>query len=137
LAAARPVARTAAAAGRPDDAVDHAAEPLAVSRLADGGGSPAPPAAGVFGWSAASGFAAMSAFGPAMVQRAVVVDELVTQVDAPPAPGPAEGGSAGAGAGGAGQDYEEIADRVYDRIRSRFATELLLDRERMGLLIDG
>ncbi len=39
--------------------------------------------------------------------------------------------------GAGGQDYEEIADRVYDRIRSRFATELLLDRERMGLLIDG
>ena len=67
-----------------------------------------------------------------MVQRAVVVDEVATQVDASPAAGATEGGT-----GGAGQDYEEIADRVYDRIRSRFATELLLDRERMGLLIDG
>ena len=52
----------------------------------------------------------------------------------PPARPP---GTRAAGPGGAGQDYEEMADRVYDRIRSRFATELLLDRERMGLLIDG
>ena len=62
---------------------------------------------------------------------------MATQVEAAPEAGAVEGGTGSAGAGGAGQDYEEIADRVYDRIRSRFATELLLDRERMGLLIDG
>ena len=121
----------------PDDGAGPAGERLAVSRLADGGDSAPPPAAGVLGWSAVSGFAALPAVGPAMVQRAVVVDEVATQVEAAPAAGPMEGGTGNAGTGGAGQDYEEIADRVYDRIRSRFATELLLDRERMGLLIDG
>jgi hypothetical protein len=70
-----------------------------------------------------------------VVQRAVAVDEMTTGVLAVPA---AAGGDSGStGIGGTGQDYEEMADRVYDRIRSRFATELLLDRERMGLLIDG
>jgi hypothetical protein len=91
----------------------------------------------VLGWSAGSGFVAQSASEPAVVQRAVVIDEVAAQVDASPGAGATEGGTGGTGAGGAGQDYEEIADRVYDRIRSRFATELLLDRERMGLLIDG
>jgi hypothetical protein len=67
-----------------------------------------------------------------VVQRAVAVDEMTTGVSAA-----AAGDSGSAGIGGAGQDYEEMADRVYDRIRSRLATELLLDRERMGLLIDG
>jgi hypothetical protein len=131
-----PVAR-AAAPGPPGPAAGRAWEPVTVSRLADGGGSVPPPPARVLGWSAGSGFAAQSASEPAVVQRAAVIDEVATQVDASPGAGATGGGTGGAGAGGAGQDYEEIADRVYDRIRSRFATELLLDRERMGLLIDG
>ncbi len=128
-----PVARAAApvpfasAAGRPP-------EPLAVSRLADGGASAPPLPARVLGWSAGGGFAAQPLEAAPLVQRAVVVDEVATQVEAAPAAGAAEGGTGGAGAG---VDDEELADRVYDRIRSRFATELLLDRERMGLLIDG
>jgi hypothetical protein len=139
-----PVARLAAAAwpsgtaaGPSSPAAGPVAGPIAVSRLADAGGSLPPQPADALGWSAGSGFAVLPASGPAVVQRAVTIDEVATQVEAAPAVGGAEGGAAGAGAAGAGQDYEEIADRVYDRIRSRFATELLLDRERMGLLIDG
>jgi hypothetical protein len=49
----------------------------------------------------------------------------------------ADGAPGGGAAAGGPADYEEIAEHVYDRIRARFATELLLDRERMGLLIDG
>ena len=75
------------------------------------------------------GFAATAPSAGPAVQRVVDIGEVSAEV----------GGAGGAGEGGAqgGQDYEEIAERVYDRIRSRFATELLLDRERMGLLIDG
>jgi hypothetical protein len=73
-----------------------------------------------------------------VVQRTVEIDEISSTVEPEGAAGAAPGGaSAGQAGAGAGQDYEEIADRVYDRIRSRFATELLLDRERMGLLVDG
>jgi len=126
-----------AAPGQSGPVAGRVSEPLTVSRLAEGGGSASPPPAPVLGWSAGGGFAALPAVGPATVQRAVAIDEVASQVDAVPAAGAAEGGAGAAGAGGAGQDYEEIADRVYDRIRSRFATELLLDRERMGLLIDG
>jgi hypothetical protein len=110
---------------------ESAAEPLPVSRLADDAAPATPRSSGVLSWSAAAGFAVAEAtdgWAPA-VQRAVAIDEATA---APPA------GAASAGEGGGpGQDYEEIADRVYDRIRSRFANELLLDRERMGLLIDG
>jgi len=126
-----------AAPGPSGPAAGPVSEPLTVSRLAEGGGSASLSPAPVLGWSAGGGFAALPAVGPSTVQRAVAIDEVASQVDAAPAAGAAEGGAGAAGAGGAGQDYEEIADRVYDRIRSRFATELLLDRERMGLLIDG
>jgi hypothetical protein len=132
-----PVARPAALPGPSALAAGRASEPIAISRLADDGGSAPSQPERVMGWSAGVGFAAMPASDAHVVQRAVSIDEMVTQVDAAPAPGAAEGGTGGAGSGGAGQDYEEIAERVYDRIRSRFATELLLDRERMGLLIDG
>ena len=33
-------------------------------------------------------------------------------------------------------ELEELADRIYDHIRARFRTELLIDRERAGLLAD-
>jgi hypothetical protein len=50
-----------------------------------------------------------------------------------------------AGPGGAAREHlseasddelEELADRLYDHIRSRFRSELLIDRERAGLLAD-
>jgi hypothetical protein len=136
---ALPVARLAAPA--PSAGASAVSEAVAVSRLAGGGeaGTSTAPG-GVIGWTAAAGFAPVPAgFGP-VVQRAVEIGEVSSAVEAPgggaSSPAGAGAGDAG-GAGGAGQDYEEIADRVYDRIRSRFATELLLDRERMGLLIDG
>jgi hypothetical protein len=140
-----PVARPAAAAlpfgtaaaWPPGAAAGPVAGPIAVSRLADRGGSLPPPSADALGWSAGSGFGVLPASGPPVVQRMLDIDQSVLGAGVAPAAGGAEGGTGGAGAAGAGQDYEEIADRVYDRIRSRFATELLLDRERMGLLIDG
>jgi hypothetical protein len=134
-----PDTRSAAAPRLAGPAAGLAGEPAAVSRLAaDGGSAPLPPPPSrVLGWNAGSGFAALPGSGPVAVQRAVAVDEVATQVGTAPAAGAAEGGAGSPGTGGAGQDDEEIADRVYDRIRARFATELLLDRERMGLLIDG
>jgi hypothetical protein len=71
--------------------------------------------------------------GP-VVQRVVEIGEVTAEVGQGPS-----GGEPGQGAGGGAgtPDYEEIAEHVYDRIRGRLALELLLDRERMGLLIDG
>lgn len=132
-----PVARAASFPGLPVNAGAAIEEPVSVSRFADTGGFASPPP-DVMGWSATSGFAVSERAGAGVpaIQRAVAIDEMSTGVAAAAA-APAAGDSGSAGAGSAGQDYEEMADRVYDRIRSRFATELLLDRERMGLLIDG
>ncbi len=130
-----PVARPGGTSGAGATA---AAEPLVVARSASAGGSPgAPPRppATVLGWSVA-GFAPVPADAGPVVQRTVEIDEISTTVE-PAGAAAAAQGAASAGGSGGGQDYEEIADRVYDRIRTRFATELLLDRERMGLLIDG
>ena len=54
----------------------------------------------------------------------------------------AGGGSAGAGGGGGGgvptgdKELDELARRLYDRLRSRLRMELLIDRERSGTLSD-
>jgi hypothetical protein len=56
--------------------------------------------------------------------------------------GDAGGGSAGAGGAGGGgvptgdKELDELARRLYDRLRSRLRQELLVDRERSGLLSD-
>lgn len=42
----------------------------------------------------------------------------------------------GAAAGGSERELDELARRLYDRIRSRLRTELLVDRERAGALSD-
>lgn len=128
-----PVARLATARAVAGDVSFAASEPVAVSRLA-GGGGPAPGVApgGVLAWTAGAGFGSIPVEVGPVVQRTVEAGEVSSSVATDPA-----GGAGDAGPGGVPQDYEEIADRVYDRIRSRFATELLLDRERMGLLIDG
>ena len=97
--------------------------------------SDAPPPGTALGWTPSSGFGPVPAAVGPVVQRVVEVGEMTAQVE----PGSSAGGAgpaASAGAGG-GPDYEEIAEHVYDRIRGRIALELLLDRERMGLLIDG
>jgi hypothetical protein len=77
------------------------------------------------------------------VQRAVQINEM--QVSVPSggqqasAPG-STGGAAGLGptASPADRDREldELARRLYGRIRTRLAAELLADRERAGLLVD-
>ena len=126
-----PVARLAASSG---SSTTTAGDPIATARHAAGSGIASSADGTVLGWTAAGGFAAVPADAGPTVQRTVEIGEVSSAVEAQPS-----GGDSGAGgaSGSAGQDYEEIADRVYDRIRSRFATELLLDRERMGLLIDG
>ena len=62
----------------------------------------------------------------------------VQRVDATPAD--ASAGAAATGTpsapGEAGKDLEELAGKLYDRIRSRLRGELLADRERAGLLVD-
>ena len=52
------------------------------------------------------------------------------------AAGSAAGPAGSTGAGGEDTDYEELAEQVYDKIRARLVTELLLDRERAGMLVD-
>jgi hypothetical protein len=106
-----------------------------IARQATGSVIQEPADPGVLGWTAAGGFGVVPTGAGATVQRTVQIGEISSTVEAQP-PGGAAAGGAGSSSGG-GQDYEEIAERVYDHIRSRFATELLLDRERMGLLIDG
>ena len=111
----------------PDSATSGTPSPT-VSRLATGG-RPSAPVAPQVGWSPSTSFGPVPAPAGPGVQRVAEIGEVSSEVGGP--------GGAGQGEGQGGQDYEEIAERVYDRIRSRFATELLLDRERMGLLIDG
>jgi len=51
-----------------------------------------------------------------------------------PAPAPAAAPSGGTGAGAAGTgDLDELAHKLYDRIRWRMRSELRLDMERAGL----
>jgi hypothetical protein len=98
---------------------------------------------GALGWTPAAGFTSIAAMPGPSVQRAVEIDEMTATVDASAAAA-AESGGAGAGqagpaaapAAGAGPDYEELAEHLYDRIRARLTTELLLDRERSGTLVD-
>ncbi len=95
------------------------------------------------GWSPATGFTSFAAQPGPFVQRAVQIDELaVTPAGdgaggaAPETAGSAAGPSGATAAGGEGTDYEELAEQVYDKIRARLMTELLLDRERAGMLVD-
>ena len=98
-------------------------------------------------WTAATGFSSVAAAPSPFVQRAVTIDEMTVTPggDAAGAAGAAgagaaagQGGPPGASGGGAaGTDYEELAEQVYDKIRARLTTELLLDRERAGMLVDG
>ncbi|HLY14928.1 MAG TPA: hypothetical protein VKR24_11310, partial [Candidatus Limnocylindrales bacterium] len=88
--------------------------------------------------------------GAPAVQRAVEVRELVitTQADnRGPAGEPAGGSSPGSpttpAAAGAppsiadrDRELDELARRLYGRIRTKLAAELLADRERAGLLVD-
>ncbi len=95
------------------------------------------------GWTPATGFTSIATTPGLSVQRAVQIDGVTIAPDASAA-GTAEAGAAAAGqaggaaarAGGAAPDLEELADSLYDRIRSRLTSELLLDRERSGTLVD-
>ena len=83
------------------------------------------------------------------VQRAVQINELeIRPTPADPAPG--NGSSNGAGTGQAGgpataaaaspvdrdRELDDLARRLYGRIRSRLSAELLADRERAGMITD-
>ena len=77
------------------------------------------------------------------VQRAVEIHEM--QVSVPSggqqAPAPASTGGAAGPAPAASpadrdRELDELARRLYGRIRTRLAAELLADRERAGLLVD-
>jgi hypothetical protein len=102
---------------------------------------------------AGAGSSGSPAGGPS-VQRGVEVRELVitTQADhrgpaGEPAPGAAPGsaGSSATAPAAAGappsiadrdRELDELARRLYGRIRTKLAAELLADRERAGLLVD-
>lgn len=59
---------------------------------------------------------------------ATVAREAESAASAPTAPAPA--------AGAAGPDLDDLARKLYDRLRGRLAAELRLDRERVGSLTD-
>lgn len=95
---------------------------------------------GVVSWAVGTGFTTVASTPGPFVQRAVAIDDMTVTPGGESAGTAGPGASAGAGqpgAGGAGTDYEELAEQVYDKIRARLTTELLLDRERAGLLVDG
>ncbi len=69
---------------------------------------------------------------PVEVQRAA--EELAT-VPAPAA-SLSEAGLVGAAGGYPDRELDELSGRIYDRIRTRLRTELLIDRERAGLVTD-
>ena len=126
----------------------HAAAGAAGSSWASGPDTiPAGQSGGALGWTPGAGFTSVAPTPGPFVQRAVQIDEVTVTQDGGGA-GAGESGAAGAGqsgstgaaaaaGGGAGTDYEELAEQVYDRIRARLTTELLLDRERAGTLVDG
>jgi hypothetical protein len=155
------VARAAVGSGRGPAVSARSTLPLvhAAAGTASGGwpdGGPAGRSADAVSWTPAAGFTTVAQAPGPFVQRAVEINEVSVTADAAAA-GAAESGDAGAGAGesgtsaagqaaatgasaagpgGAGTDYEEIAEHVYDRIRARLTSELLLDRERSGTLVD-
>ena len=155
------VARAAVGTGRGPAVSARSTLPLvhAAAGTASGGwpdGGPAGRSADAVSWTPAAGFTTVAQAPGPFVQRAVEINEVSVTADAAAA-GAAESGDAGAGAGesggaaagqaattgasaagpgGAGTDYEEIAEHVYDRIRARLTSELLLDRERSGTLVD-
>ena len=74
-----------------------------------------------------------AAFVPSvMVQRAP--EPEAPAVDG--SPSSATGVTAAAASGDSEKDMDELAGKLYDRIRGRLRTELLVDRERAGLLTD-
>jgi hypothetical protein len=72
----------------------------------------------------------------AAAAAASAVGSAATAAGGAPAAGAGGAGGAGGGApggGAAGGDLDELAHKLYDRIRWRLRTELRLDRERAGL----
>jgi hypothetical protein len=77
------------------------------------------------------------------LQRAVEIGEMqVTSTAAGGQSGSASASSEASGSPAPGsradreRELDELARRLYGRIRSRLASELLADRERAGLLVD-
>jgi hypothetical protein len=76
-----------------------------------------------------------TAAGPGPVPPAFVeVQAPVQRAEAAPVPAP------GGPGGGAGEhsdvELDQLAHQLYDRLRSRLRMELLVDRERAGLITD-
>ncbi len=141
------VARATTLASRGSASATAATLPLVRPSEAAAAFTPAAsPAAGLgdaIGWSAATGFTSVAPQPGPIIQRAVEIDELtVTPAGdgaggaAPASAGSAAGQPGSAATGGEGTDYEELAEQVYEKIRARLMTELLLDRERAGILVD-
>lgn len=133
--AALPVARLAAPrpAGPPPDLVT--AEALPVQAILAAGS-----------WTAAAGPLAAApapgeltpAGGPGPAPAAVQRQAETGAVESPVEGGgqPAAAGAAGGATGNRDQDMDELARKLYGRIRERLGAELLADRERAGLLVD-
>jgi hypothetical protein len=65
----------------------------------------------------------------------MTVPIAVQRADAEPAPTPAAGAPAAA-TGRSDRELDDLAHQLYDRLRSRLRLELLIDRERAGLITD-
>jgi hypothetical protein len=71
---------------------------------------------------------------PESIQREVITQSAAVSTDSPAAmAAPAHGAHADAGGHG---DLDELAHKLYDRIRFRLQAELRLDRERAGIVSD-
>ncbi len=128
LAGSQVGSRAEAVEARQSDAAVPGGEATGIGAAEAGIGGPG----GQVEWRPSSGFT-RAAGGP-VVQRAEAAGGGA-EVEAGGAGGTI--GAAAAGGGAEGGDVEKMADQVYDRIRERIASELLLDRERAGLLVDG
>jgi hypothetical protein len=68
-----------------------------------------------------------------MLPESVPMTEMTFPAATPPAPAPAAEAATSADAPAAGGDLDELAHKLYDRIRWRLRAELRLDMERAGL----
>jgi hypothetical protein len=72
--------------------------------------------------------------------RTIVTGGVPVQLAEADAPAPGGGGGGGSASGAAGahsdRELDDLAHQLYDRLRSRLRMELLIDRERAGLITD-
>lgn len=95
--------------------------------------APSVPEAGpVVSRDADTGHATVEAISP----MATVAREAEAATRTEPAAAVGSAATAAGGSVAAGPDLDDLARKLYDRLRGRLAAELRLDRERIGALTD-